>query len=427
MSVIIFLGVLLSALIIGVPIAFGLLLATVVLMLSIDSYSATIVAQNLIKGAQSFPLIAVPFFILAGEIMNVGGIGKRLVDLGIAIFGHVKGGLGYVVIVASIIFAGLSGSALADAAALGAILLPMMIKGGYDKGQSMGLIASGSLIALLIPPSISLIMYGVIANVSITRLFMAGVFPGFLMAVGLTLTWFIIIKRNKNLQVLPKRSRKEVIDAIKGSIWAIFLPVIIIVGLRGGIFTATEAASVAVFYALFVSIVIYKEMKLKDIRKVLVNASKTTSVVIFMVAAAMAGAWVITIANVPQQLAELLGPINDQPLLLIAFVMVIVLLLGMIMDTGPIILIIVPVVLPMLVAAGVDPVYFGILLVLNGAIGLITPPVGSVLNVSLSVSKLTMSQLTKGIWPFILTYVLILIILMIFPALITIPTNWLMK
>lgn len=427
MSVIIFLGVLLSALIIGVPIAFGLLLATVVLMLSIDSYSATIVAQNLIKGAQSFPLIAVPFFILAGEIMNVGGIGKRLVDLGIAIFGHVKGGLGYVVIVASIIFAGLSGSALADAAALGAILLPMMIKGGYDKGQSMGLIASGSLIALLIPPSISLIMYGVIANVSITRLFMAGVFPGFLMAVGLTLTWFIVIKRNKNLQVLPKRSRKEVIDAIKGSIWAIFLPVIIIVGLRGGIFTATEAASVAVFYALFVSIVIYKEMKLKDIGKVLVNASKTTSVVIFMVAAAMAGAWVITIANVPQQLAELLGPINDQPLLLIAFVMVIVLLLGMIMDTGPIILIIVPVVLPMLVAAGVDPVYFGILLVLNGAIGLITPPVGSVLNVSLSVSKLTMSQLTKGIWPFILTYVLILIILMIFPALITIPTNWLMK
>lgn len=427
MSVIIFLGVLLSALIIGVPIAFGLLLATVVLMLSIDSYSATIVAQNLIKGAQSFPLIAVPFFILAGEIMNVGGIGKRLVDLGIAIFGHVKGGLGYVVIVASIIFAGLSGSALADAAALGAILLPMMIKGGYDKGQSMGLIASGSLIALLIPPSISLIMYGVIANVSITRLFMAGVFPGFLMAAGLTLTWFIVIKRNKNLQVLPKRSRKEVIDAIKGSIWAIFLPVIIIVGLRGGIFTATEAASVAVFYALFVSIVIYKEMKLKDIGKVLVNASKTTSVVIFMVAAAMAGAWVITIANVPQQLAELLGPINDQPLLLIAFVMVIVLLLGMIMDTGPIILIIVPVVLPMLVAAGVDPVYFGILLVLNGAIGLITPPVGSVLNVSLSVSKLTMSQLTKGIWPFILTYVLILIILMIFPALITIPTNWLMK
>lgn len=348
-------------------------------------------------------------------------------DLGLAIFGHVKGGLGYVVIVASIIFAGLSGSALADAAALGAILLPMMVKGGYDKGQSMGLIASGSLIALLIPPSISLIMYGVIANVSITRLFMAGVFPGFLMAVGLAVTWFILVKRNKEIQVLPKKSTAEVFAAIKGSIWAIFLPVIIIVGLRGGIFTATEAASVAVFYALFVSLVIYREMKLSDIGKVLVNASKTTSVVIFMVAAAMAGAWVITIANVPQQLAELLGPINNQPLLLIAFVMLIVLLLGMIMDTGPIILIIVPVVLPMLVAAGVDPVYFGILLVLNGAIGLITPPVGSVLNVSLSVSKLTMGQLTKGIWPFILTYVLLLILLMLFPELITVPADWLMK
>ncbi|MEK4628259.1 MAG: TRAP transporter large permease subunit [Solibacillus sp.] len=427
MSVIVFLGVLLGALIIGVPIAFGLLLATIFLMFYIDSYSATIVAQNLMKGAQSFPLIAVPFFILAGEIMNVGGIGKRLVDLGLAIFGHVKGGLGYVVIVASIIFAGLSGSALADAAALGAILLPMMVKGGYDKGQSMGLIASGSLIALLIPPSISLIMYGVIANVSITRLFMAGVFPGFLMAVGLAVTWFILVKRNKEIQVLPKKSTAEVFAAIKGSIWAIFLPVIIIVGLRGGIFTATEAASVAVFYALFVSLVIYREMKLSDIGKVLVNASKTTSVVIFMVAAAMAGAWVITIANVPQQLAELLGPINNQPLLLIAFVMLIVLLLGMIMDTGPIILIIVPVVLPMLVAAGVDPVYFGILLVLNGAIGLITPPVGSVLNVSLSVSKLTMGQLTKGIWPFILTYVLLLILLMLFPELITVPADWLMK
>lgn len=427
MSVIIFLGVLLGALIIGVPIAFGLLLAAIVLMFYIDSYSATIVAQNLIKGAQSFPLIAVPFFILAGEIMNVGGIGKRLVDLGLAIFGHVRGGLGYVVIIASVIFAGLSDSALADAAALGAILLPMMVKGGYDKGQSMGLIASGSIIALLIPPSISLIMYGVIANVSITRLFMAGIFPGILMAVGLALTWFILVKRNNKIEVLPRKTKQEVWHAVKNSLWAILLPVIIIVGLRGGVFTATEAASVAVFYALFVSLFIYREMKITDIGKVLVNASKSTAIVIFMVAAAMVGAWVITIANVPAALGELLGPIQDQPLLLIAIIMLIVFLLGMIMDTGPIILILVPVVLPMLVSVGVDPIYFGIILVLNASIGLITPPVGSVLNVAISVSKLKMGELVKGIWPFILTYVIILLILMLFPDLILIPTEWLMK
>ena len=427
MAVIVFLGVLLCSLFIGVPIAFGLLLSAIVLMFYIDSYNATIIAQNLMKGAQSFTLIAAPFFILAGEIMNTGGIGKRLVDLGLAVFGHIKGGLGYVVIIASIIFAGLSGSALADAAALGAILLPMMAKGGYDKGQSMGLIASGSLIALVIPPSISLIMYGAIANVSITKLFMAGFAPGIYMAIGLCITWFIIVRRNKDIQVLPRKSFGEIWKAFISAIWALILPCIIIFGLRGGIFTPAEAASVAVFYALFVSLFIYKEMKIKDLGKILVRSAKMTSVVMLMVAAAMAGAWVITVANIPVQLAELLGPIADQPLLLIVITMVITLLLGMIMDTGPIILILVPIVLPMLTAAGVDPVYFGILIVLNGAIGLITPPVGSVLNVGISISKLTMGQLTKGIMPFLLTYMAILVLLILFPSLIMVPLEWLLK
>ncbi|MER1984894.1 MAG: TRAP transporter large permease subunit [Solibacillus sp.] len=426
MVVFVFLVLLLAALAVGVPIAFSLLLSALGLMIYIDMYNATIISQNLIKGAQNFTLLAVPFFILAGEIMNVGGIGKRLVDLGLTMFGHVKGGLGYVVIIASIIFAGLSGSAVADAAALGAILLPMMVKGGYDKGRSMGLIASGSLIALLIPPSISLIMYGVIANVSITKLFMAGIVPGLILALGLAITWFIIIKRTPNIETLPRKSRQEVWQAFKSAIWALFLPVIIIVGLRGGVFTPTEAAAVAVFYALFISIFIYKEMTFKDIYRVLIDSAKTTSVVILMVAAAMAGAWVITVANVPQQLGELLGPIADKPFILICIVMLIVLLLGMVMDTGPIILIIVPVVLPMLTAAGVDPIYLGILLVMNGAIGLITPPVGTVLNVGVSISKLSVFQLAKGIMPFLFVYLIILFLFMLFPGLILVPMEWFM-
>lgn len=426
MVVFVFLVLLLAALAVGVPIAFSLLLSALGLMIYIDMYNATILSQNLIKGAQNFTLLAVPFFILAGEIMNVGGIGKRLVDLGLSMFGHVRGGLGYVVIIASVIFAGLSGSAVADAAALGALLLPMMVKGGYDKGRSMGLIASGSLIALLIPPSISLIMYGVIANVSITRLFMAGIVPGLILALGLAITWFIIVKRTPTIETLPRKSKKDVIDAFKSAIWALFLPIIIIFGLRGGIFTPTEAAAVAVFYALFISIFIYKEMKFKDIYRVLINSAKTTSVVILMVAAAMAGAWVITVANVPQQLGELLGPISDKPFILICIVMLIVLLLGMVMDTGPIILIIVPVVLPMLTAAGVDPVYLGILLVMNGAIGLITPPVGTVLNVGVSISKLSVFELSKGIMPFLLVYLIILFIFMLFPSIILTPIDWFM-
>ena len=427
MTIFVFLIVLFAALLIGTPIAFSLLFGAIGSMFYMGIFDATVIAQNVIKGAQNFSLLAVPFFILAGEIMSVGGIGKRLVNFGIALVGHIKGGLGYVSIMAALLFAGLSGSAIADAAALGAILMPMMVKGGYDKGRSMGIIASGSIIALLIPPSISLIMYGVIANVSITRLFMAGYVPGFLMAVSLAVTWYFVNRKNVAIKVLPKQSKSEIWKAFKNAIWALIMPLIIVIGLRGGIFTPTEAASVAVFYALFISLVVYKEMKISDLSKILINTAKMTSSVMFMVVSAFAVAWVISVANIPNQLKELLGPLINYPTLLLIAVIILVLILGLILDISPILLIIVPIVLPLLTSVGYDPAYVGILIVLAGAIGLITPPVGAVLSVGVSVGKMTMMELIKGIWPYIIAYVILLVLFILFPSIILVPTEWFMK
>lgn len=427
MTIFVFLIALFTALLIGTPIAFSLILGAVCSMFYMGNFDASVISQNVIKGAQNFSLLAVPFFILAGEIMSVGGIGRRLVDFGIALVGHIKGGLGYVAIMAALLFAGLSGSAIADAAALGAILMPMMVKGGYDKGKSMGIIASGSIIAVLIPPSIALITYGVIANVSITRLFMAGYVPGFLMATSLAITWYFVNRRNMDIEMLPKQSKGEIWKAFKNAIWALIMPLIILIGLRGGIFTPTEAASVAVFYSLFISLFIYKEMKMSDLSKILISTAKMTSSIMFMVVAAFACAWVISVANIPAQLKELLGPLINYPTLLLVAVIVLVLILGLILDISPILLIVVPIVLPLLTSVGYDAAYVGILIVLAGAIGLITPPVGAVLSVGVSVGKMTMMQLVKGIWPYIVAYIILLLLFIIFPGIIMIPTEWFMR
>lgn len=426
MTLAIFLITLFGAIVLGIPIAFSLLASGVVLMFYLDTFNTQIIAQNLIMGANSFPLLAIPFFILAGEIMNAGGLSTRIVKFAMAMLGHVRGGLGYVAILASVLFAGLSGSAIADTAALGALLIPMMVKGGYDIKRSTGLIASGGIIAGMIPPSIAMIMFGVISGVSVSRLFMAGIVPGLLMAIGLAVVWAILVRKEK-IEVLPRKSLKEILIAGYQASWALLLPVIILVGLRGGIFTPTEAGAVAVFYALFVGIFIYREIKLTDLFHILVQASKVTSIVVFLVAAAIVVAWLITIANLPADLANLLGPLVDNPIMLLIVINVVILLLGMIMDTGPIMLILVPVLLPITNAAGIDPLYLGILFILNGSIGLLTPPVGSVLNVAAGVAKIPVTDVVKGIWPFILVYLLILILLLFFPQIVLYPADWLMK
>ena len=423
MTVFIFLGSLLGAMALGIPIAYSLLLSGVALMLHLDLFDAQILAQNVVNGADSFPLLAVPFFMLAGEIMNVGGLSKRIVNLALTLVGHRRGGLGFVAILAACLLAALSGSAVADTAALAALLLPMMVRAGHDKARAAGLIASAGIIAPVIPPSIGFVIFGVAANVSISKLFLAGIVPGIMLGVGIAVAWWWVAKR-ENIQPAPKATGAERAKAFKESLWALFLPVIVLVGLKMGVFTPTEAAVVAAVYALFVAMVVYREMNVAQLYQVFVGAAKTTAVIMFLVAAAMVSAWLITVADLPSKLISLLEPFMGNKTLLLIAIMVLVMAVGTAMDMTPTILILTPVLMPVVKAAGIDPVYFGVLFIINNAIGLITPPVGTVLNVVAGVGKMKMDEVTRGVLPFMTAQFIVMFLLVLFPSLVLVPMRW---
>ena len=423
MTIAVFLLSLLAAMAVGVPIAFSLLLCGAALMWHLNIFDAQILAQNLIEGSNSFPLLAVPFFMLAGEIMNAGGLSRRIVHFAMALVGHVRGGLGYVTIVAAVIMASLSGSAVADAAALGALLLPMMVAAGHDRARSAGLIASAGIIAPVIPPSIGFVIFGVAANVSIAKLFMAGIFPGIWLAVSLVATWWWLVRR-ENVVPPPRKSAREVFAALRQATWALVLPFIIIFGLKFGVFTPTEAAVVAVAYSLFVSTLVYRELNLKKLVPLFIAAATTSAVVMFLVAAAMVSAWLITVANLPAQLVELLQPLLGSPKMLMLAIMILTMVVGTAMDMTPTILLLTPVLMPVVKAAGIDPVYFGVLFIINNAIGLITPPVGTVLNAVAGVGKISMDEVTKGVVPFMIAQFAIMFLMVAFPELVMVPARW---
>ena len=390
----------------------------------LDFFDAQLLAQNLVAGVDSFPLLAVPFFILAGELMNSGGISRRIIDMAQAWVGHIRGGLGYVAIGAAVLMASMSGSALADTAALATILLPMMRQQGYPMNTSAGLIASGGIIAPIIPPSMPFVIYGVTTNTSISALFVSGIVPGLMMGAGLIFAWRWVL-RGMDLPdsraALPLRER---LRATLKAFWAMLMPLIIIGGMKSGVFTPTEAAVVAAFYALVVALFIHREMKVPALYGVLVRAAKTTAIVMFLCAGAQVASYMITLADLPTVLTGWLGPLVENPRLLMAVMMIVLVLIGTALDLTPTILIFAPVMLPIAVKAGIDPVYFGLMFVLNGAIGLITPPVGTVLNVVAGVGRISMHSVIKGVNPFLLTYVLILALLVAFPQIVTLPVQW---
>jgi tripartite ATP-independent transporter DctM subunit len=392
-------------------------------MWHLDLFDAQILAQNVINGADSFPLLAVPFFMLAGEIMNVGGLSRRIVDLALTLVGHLRGGLGFVAIVAACLLAALSGSAVADTAALAALLLPMMVKAGHDKATAGGLIASAGIIAPVIPPSIGFVIFGVAANVSISKLFLAGIVPGLMLGVGIAAAWWWVAKREAIVPP-PKASRAQRLHAARDAGWALLLPVIVLVGLKLGVFTPTEAAVVAAVYALLVSVLVYREINARQLVEVFVAAARTTAVIMFLVAAAMVSAWLITVAQIPAQVVELLQPFMGNPTLLLIAIMLLVMAVGTAMDMTPTILILTPVLMPVVKAAGIDPVYFGVLFIINNAIGLITPPVGTVLNVVAGVGKMKMDEVTRGVLPFMAAQFAVLFLLVLFPALVLAPARW---
>lgn len=422
MTLFLFLGVLFMAILVGLPVAFALLLASMVLMVQLDTFSSDILAQGLINGVDSFPLLAIPFFLVAGEVMSKGGLSERIVRLAMTLVGHRRGGLGYVAVLTAIVLAGLSGSAVADAAALVSILYPMMRNAGYPEGRSLGLLAAGGIIAPIIPPSLPLILIGVAGNISIAKLFMAGIAPGLMMGVTLMVVWSLLMRKG-DIATLPKASGPERLVALREGIWALLLPVIIIGGIRSGAFTPTEAAVVAAVYAIFISAVVYRTLTVALLFEVLVAAGRATAMVMFLVGAAMVAAWLITVAQLPQQLAAMLQPLIDSPRLLMLVIMLIVLAVGMVMDLSPTILILVPLLMPVVKLAGIDPVYFGLMFVMNCSIGLLTPPVGTVLNVICGVGKVPMSAAVRGIAPFLSAYVMLLGLFIIFPELITVPAK----
>jgi tripartite ATP-independent transporter DctM subunit len=425
MTILIFVLSLLGAMALGMPLAFSLLVSGVALMLHLDVFDTQIVSQNLINGADNFPLMAVPFFMLAGELMNAGGMSRRIVNSALVWVGHLQGGLGYVAVFAAIIMASLSGSAVADTAALAAVLLPMMRKAGYRMDRSAGLIAAGGIIAPVIPPSIGFILFGVIGGVSISKLFMAGIFPGILMGAALVVTWWFVARKDK-VQVSERVPFREKIKVTINAFWAYLMAITIIGGMKMGIFTPTEAAVVAVVYALFVGMFIYREIKLQDLYGLILSAAKTSSVVMFLVAAALVSAWLITIANIPSQIVEILRPFIDNKMLLMVMLMLLVMIVGTALDFAPTVLILTPVLMPLVREAGIDPVYFGVLFIINNAIGLLTPPVGTVLNVVCGVGRIPMHEVIKGVMPFLMSQVVVMGCLIAFPELVMTPLKWML-
>ncbi|MFM2054482.1 MAG: hypothetical protein RL456_2519, partial [Pseudomonadota bacterium] len=295
---------------------------------------------------------------------------------------------------------------------------------GHDKARSAGLLSAASIIAPIIPPSIGFVIFGVAANVSISKLFLAGIAPGLMLGLALCMTWWWVA-RKEVVDVPPRRTKSEIWAALKEAVYALGLPVIVVVGLKMGVFTPTEAAVVAAVYALVISVFVYGELKFNQLYGLFLAAAKTTSVIMFLVAAAMVSAWLITVAQLPDQLVSLLQPLLDHPKWLMLAIMLLVIVVGTAMDMTPTILILTPVLMPIVKAAGIDPVYFGVLFIMNNAIGLVTPPVGTVLNVVAGVGKMKMDEVTRGVIPFMIAEFIVMFLLVLFPAIVTVPARWL--
>jgi TRAP-type transport system large permease protein len=431
MTVSIFVLSLLGAMALGMPIAYALLVCGLALMgyLAatgvIAAFDSQILAQRFVDGADNFPLLAVPFFLLAGEFMNAGGLSRRIVNLAMAWVGHFRGGLGYVAVMAAIIMASLSGSAVADTAALAALLIPMMRKAGYNVGRSAGLISAGGIIAPVIPPSIGFIIFGVAANVSITKLFLAGIVPGIMMGLAIGIAWWWVA-RKEQVQPAPRMSLSERLRATREGLIALGLPVCIIGGMKFGVFTPTEAAVVAAVYSFAAGAFVYRELRWGELYGLILAAGKTTAVIMFLVAAAMVSAWLITVANIPAEVARMMEPFMGNKMLLMVVLMILVVVVGTALDFTPTVLILTPVLMPLVKQAGIDPVYFGVLFIMNNAIGLITPPVGTVLNVVCGVAKISMDTAFRGVLPFLIAQLLVMFLLVAFPALVLVPMKWML-
>lgn len=402
-------GVFFLLLILGIPVAFSLGIATL-FAISLTDIPIIIVFQRMFAGINSFVLICIPFFILMGNIMEKGGITRRIVNFSNLIIGRIKGGLAAVNVLASMFFGGISGSAVADTSSIGAMLIPMMNEEGYDRSFSVAITCTSSTIGLIIPPSNSMILYSFVAGgVSVAKLFAAGIIPGILVGIGLIIVGYIIsVKRNYPSHTLP--SFKEAIKIIREALLSLFLVVIIVGGILGGVFTATEAAVFGAMYAFIITFFIYKELNLRDLPEIFLKTVYTTIIVMFLIATSTTFAYILAIEEIPRLVASFLLSITANKYILLFIINIILLIVGMFMDMSPAILIFTPLLLPIAADLGLSPIHFGIIMLVNLCVGLCTPPVGTVLFVGLGIANIKMTQIIKPLLLFLIPMIIVLLL-----------------
>lgn len=421
----ILLGVFIILLIIGVPIGFSLGLAAIAGLIIRTEVPLTIIVQRFISGINSFPLMAIPFFILAGNLMTAAGITSRILAFSSALVGRFRGGLAMVNIVASMFFGGISGSAVADTSAIGGVLIPSMISKGYQRDYSVAVTASSSCLAPIIPPSITMIIYGTITGVSITRLFLAGMIPGLLYGFGLMIVAYIYaIKRNYARE--KPVSLKEFISIFKDAIWAMLMPIIILGGILLGVFTPTEAGAVAVVYALFVGIFIYKELKLKVFLDVIKESGIRVGIIMLVIGMASAFTWLLAVRNVPMEIGDFLISLTSNKWILLFFINITMLIVGIFISANPALIIFVPILYPLAMRLGVDPIHFGIIIVFNLCLGLLTPPVGMCLIIAAEIANISLGKASVATLMFFLVGILVLLLITYVPAVVTYLPSMLM-
>jgi C4-dicarboxylate transporter DctM subunit len=399
----------------SVPIGFSIGLASALALLYRGDMPLTLLAQKMFTGLDSFPLLAVPFFILAGLFMETGGISARLVRFASVLVGHIRGGLAHVVIVATIFFSGVSGSSAADTAAIGSIMIPSMVKKGYPRALSTAIVAAAGGMGVNIPPCIIMVLYGVAANVSIGYLFAAGFLPGFLSGLSLMILVYFIAKR-QNLPRETKASLQEMLKAGWEAIPPLLMPVIILGGILTGVFTATESAVIAVVYGVFLSMVVYGELHLRDIPRILVATAKLTGMVMLVVGMCITFGWIVTVERVPQAIIQWMLAVSQNPLVFLFFVNILMLTVGMFLDVTPAIITFTPILYPVARQLGIDPVHFGIVMVTNLGVGFVHPPVGSCLNVATAIGEITIDEVIRPILPFIGVMIIALLLITYWPG-----------
>lgn len=408
----------------GVPIAYALGFTSILSLFFTDPDLLINVPRRIFRGIDNYSLLAIPLFIMAGEIMSKGGISSRLIRFAQMLVGHFPAGLAMVVVLASMFFSAVTGSAIATAAAIGGMLIPVMKKEGYDVGFSSSLVANSAILGPIIPPSIFMVLYGVMANASIADLFMAGIVPGALITIGLLCYCYYIGKKNNYKGRETRASGKEIAVGFKDALLALLMPAIMVGGILSGLFTATESGVVAILYALLITIFVYRELKLKDMLDILLSTSKISAVIIMLIGTASLFTWLLSYHRIPDQLIELLGPFAENPFMLLLLMNVILLIAGTFIDAISALMIFTPLFLPLGLAAGIDPVHLGVVMAVNVSIGQITPPVGVCLFVTSSIAKIRVSQMLPFVWPQLIILLFVLFVVTYIPNISLFIPEW---